>query len=188
MGVEVHWDLIGIWDLAIGIYVESFPTLARKQTGAFTMGRMVSVVHTELSMALRRSALLGPLLLVFIAGCQPAPKPVAAPLPPPATDEQASNVQAEIQEQDPNARTGLVTLVRPQDELAAVTLSAPAEGKADNKIKVGDTFTFIDSEQNSLANGTVVSIDGDLVVISYLPSADGRAPKEGDIAVHLSMK
>jgi hypothetical protein len=149
----------------------------------------MSVVHMELSMGLRRSALVGQsLLLAFIVGCQPAPKPVAPPLPPPATEEQATNVQSEFLEHDPTARTGLVTLVRPQDELAAVTLAAPADAKNDYKIKVGDTFTFIDSSQNPLANGKVVSIDGDLIVISYLSAADGRAPKEGDIAVHLSSK
>jgi hypothetical protein len=139
-------------------------------------------------MVLRRSLLLIPSLILFLAGCQSGTKPVAAPLPPAATEEQAINVQAELQEHDPNSRTGLVTQVRPEDALAAVTLSAPAEGKADNKIKVGDIFTFVDSTENPLANGKVINIDGGLIVISYLPSADGRAPKEGDIAVHLSMK
>jgi len=124
----------------------------------------------------------------LIAGCQSAPKEVAAPLPPPASEEQSTNVQAEMQERDPNSRTGLVTQVRPDDELAAVTLSAPVEGKAENKITVGDVFTFVDSRENPLASGKVISIDGDLVVISYLPAADGRAPREGDIAVHLSTK
>src|ERR1700722_3018953 len=113
------------------------------------MERLVSrMVYLEHSMAFRRSLLLFPSLLFFIAGCQSAPKPVAAPLPPPATEEQATNVQAEMQERDPNSRTGLVTVVRPDDELAAVTLNAPPEGKAENKIMVGDVFTFVDSREN----------------------------------------
>src|ERR1019366_499645 len=146
------------------------------------------MVQTERSMVLGRSSLVIPSLILFLAGCQSAPKPLAAPLPPPATEEQATSVQAELQEHDPNSRTGLVTQVRPGDQLAAVTLSAPLEGKPENKIKVGDIFTFVDSKENPLANGKVISIDGDLVVISFVPSADGRSPKEGDIAVHLSLK
>jgi hypothetical protein len=135
-------------------------------------------------MALRRSVLGQSLLFAFLVGCQSTPKSTAPPLPPPATEDQAVSVQSEFQERDPNARTGLVTQVRPQEQMAAVAL----EAKTDNKIKVGDVFTFIDSRQNPIANGQVVSMDGDIVVISYLPLSDGRAPKEGDIAVHLSMK
>jgi hypothetical protein len=141
----------------------------------------------ELSMAIRRSVLGSSLLLAFAVGCQPAPKPAGPPLPPPATEDQASSVQAEFQDRDPNARAGLVTQLRSQEGLAAVTLVASPE-KATNKIKVGDIFTFIDSRQNPIANGKVVSIDADVAVISYLPSPDGRVPKEGDIAVHLSSK
>jgi hypothetical protein len=140
------------------------------------------------SMAFRRSAFAAPyLVLAFMVGCQSAPKQVLAPLPPPATEEQAGNVQAELQEHDPNSRTGLVTQVRPQDFLAAVTLNPAGEGRR-NPIKAGDVFTFVDSAQKPLANGKVVNVDGELVVIAYLPTPTGRHPKEGDIAVHLSMK
>src|ERR1700735_3340856 len=121
------------------------------------MGRLASrMVYLEYSMAFRRSLVLVPSLLFLIAGCQSAPKQVAVPVPPPATEEQATNVQAEMQERDPNSRTGLVTQVRLDDELAAVTLSAPLEGKAGNKINVGDVFTFVDSRENPLASGKVV--------------------------------
>jgi hypothetical protein len=147
------------------------------------------MIHTERSMSLRRSALvLLSLLLTFILGCQPAPKPVAAPLPPPASEEDASSIQSELLQRDPDARTGLVTLVRSADSLAAVTLTAPAEGKKAAPLKVGDTFTFIDSKQEPLANGHIVSIEGDLLVVSYEQAPEGRMPREGDIAIHLSSK
>ena len=42
-------------------------------------------------MVLGRSSLVIPSLILFLAECQSAPKPVAAPLPPPATEEQATN-------------------------------------------------------------------------------------------------
>jgi hypothetical protein len=147
------------------------------------------MIHTELLMSLRRSALvLLSLLLAFVVGCQPAPKPVAAPLPPPASEEDAASVQAELLQHDPDARTGLITSVRSGDSLAAVTLTAPPEGKKAVPIKIGDTFTFIDSQQNPLANGQVVSIDDGLLVVSYEQSTEGRTPREGDIAIHLSSK
>jgi hypothetical protein len=140
------------------------------------------------SMAFWRSAFVGSsLVLIFGLGCQSAPKQVVAPLPPPATEEQAGNVQSEMQEHDPNSRTGLVTQVRPQDELAVVALN-PAGDARGSKINVGDIFTFVDSTQKLLANGKAISVDGELIVVSYLPTAEGRHPKEGDIAVHLSMK
>jgi hypothetical protein len=142
-------------------------------------------------MALRRSGLVllsQSLFLGLIVGCQPAPKPVTVAPPPPASEEDIAAVQADLQQQDPSVRTGSVTSVRPEDNLAAVTLS-PSNNSAAAKIKVGDTFTFVDSKQDPQANGSVVSEENDsLLVISYVPAPNGRAPKEGDIAVHLSLK
>src|SRR5580704_12900326 len=152
--------------------------LLRKRRWSGT-GGFVLLDHTELSMPLRRSALVlltQSLLLGVLVGCHPAPKPVAAPLPPPATDEDIASVQAEFQQRDPEARTGSVTLVRPSENLAAVTLLPGADGKVTG-IKNDDTFTFIDSKQNPLANGKVISVeDGGLIVISYTTGPDGRAP------------
>jgi hypothetical protein len=147
--------------------------------------------HTELSMPLRRSALVllsQSVFLGLIVGCHPAPKPVVAPLPPPATDEDIASIQAEMLQHDPEARTGSVATVRPSENLAAVTLLPGADGKVAG-IKNGDSFVFVDSKENRLASGNVISVeDGGLIVISYVQVPGGRHPKEGDIAVHLSSK
>jgi hypothetical protein len=139
----------------------------------------------EFSMSLRGSALLllsQTMFGLLLAGCTPPPPP---PPPPAATSFDISRLQSDLQRHDPGARAGSVTRVREDEKLAAISM-ASGEGSSKQDVKVNDPITFTDSFQNPVANGTVVSKDGDLLIVNYTPATGGRAPKEGDIAVHLS--
>ncbi len=136
-------------------------------------------------MSLRGSALLllsQTMLGLLLAGCTPPPPP---PPPPPATSMDISRLQSDLQRHDPGARAGSVMRVREDQKLAAVSM-ASGSGSSKEAVKLNDPITFTDSFQNPVANGTVVNIDESIVIVSYTPTAGGRAPQEGDIAVHLS--
>ena len=135
-------------------------------------------------MSLRRSVLFlisQTLVLAALAGCTPPPPP---PPPAPATPHDISQLQSDLQFHDPGARAGSVTRVRSDENLVAVELAG--YGTSKQAVKVDDPITFTDPNQTPVANGSVVSIDGSLLVVKYSPIAGGRAPQEGDIAVHLS--
>jgi hypothetical protein len=138
-------------------------------------------------MSLRRSLplmLLPGFFAALLVGCASAPAPAPAP---PAAPQSVSTVQDEYQVNDHGARAGTVVKVRTDTSLAAVLL-IPSAGSATESIVRDDPFTFIDSSRQPLANGKVVSIEGNLLVVSYTPISGGRAPLEGDYAVHLSVR
>ncbi len=128
--------------------------------------------------------LLSGFFAALMIGCEPAP----APAPQQQAEPQSiSTVQQEYQVNDRGARAGSVIRVRADSNLAAVLL-VPAAGTATEEIVRDDPFTFIDSSRQPLANGKVVSVEGNLLVVSYTPVNGGRAPQEGDYAVHLSVR
>jgi hypothetical protein len=139
----------------------------------------------EFSMSLRGSVLLllsQTLFGLTLAGCAAPPPP---PPPPAATSFDIFQLQSDLQRHDPGARAGSVIRIRSDAGLAAVSMAA-GSGSSKQAVKVDDPITFTDSTQTPVANGTVVNIDGNELIVKYTPSAGGRAPQEGDIAVHLS--
>lgn len=136
-------------------------------------------------MSLRGSVLLllsQTMFGLLLAGCAAPPPP---PPPPPATSFDIFQLQSDLQRHDPGARAGSVMRVRQDQNLAAVTMAA-GSGSSKQAVKVDDPITFTDSTQAPVANGTVVNIEGGLIIVKYTATTGGRAPQEGDIAVHLS--
>jgi len=136
-------------------------------------------------MSLRRSVLVllsQTIISGLLIGCQPPPPP---PPPPVATSYDISHLQSDLQQHDPGALAGSVTRVRSDEKLAAIEM-AGSSGSSKQQVKVDDPITFTDSTQRAVANGSVVSTDGGLIIVKYVPVTGGRAPQEGDIAVHLS--
>jgi hypothetical protein len=139
----------------------------------------------------RGSALLSLLIVgsMLMVGCQPKPKPAPPPPPPPATMNDAGRIQADAQQRDPHARAGLVVAVHLQDQNAAVSLVPVSQQPAaddPNRVKEGSVFTFMDSSNTPIANGTVVYVEDGIYVIHYAAVEGGHAPAVGDIALHLS--
>lgn len=121
----------------------------------------------------------------LMSGCASKPKQLPPAPPPPARMSDADRIQSELQRQDRDARAGLVIKVSAADSNAAIQL-APAGNNA-APIKEGDVFTINDSREKSIANGSVIYIEGSVYVLNYVPTEGGRAPVPGDIAIHLSM-
>lgn len=93
-------------------------------------------------------------------------------------------LQSSLQEHDRNARAALVVRVNAADSNAAIQLAQAGSSTA--AIKEGDVFTITDSRQEPIANGSVIYNDGSIYVINYVVSEGGRAPLQGDIAIHMS--
>lgn len=112
-----------------------------------------------------------------LIGCQPAPAPTPPAPPPPHTSRQdVAKMKMDFAKADPNARVGDVAAVRSQDTLVAV------EGMSLKDIRTGAAVSFVDSDQNVVANGIVDSLDkkDGLLIVRYVPTSGGRAPNQGD--------
>jgi hypothetical protein len=114
--------------------------------------------------------------LTSFMGCR-SNKP--APLPPPATPYTAERLQAEFQQIDPSARVGLVDAVTKSDQLVAVSHLDPAG------FHRGESISFMDSNKNLIAEGTVVRTVDDLLIVHY--ADESRPLRKGDLAVKVKM-
>jgi hypothetical protein len=127
------------------------------------------------------------LLIALVVGCQPPPKPGPPPPPPPRSMADAERVQADLQVRDRGARAGLVVAVKATEDNAAVQLAAAASNA--DPIKEGDVFTFTDSNDVTIAAGSVTYIENGIYVVHYVPSSGGgRAPMTGDVAIHVTTR
>lgn len=90
----------------------------------------------------------------------------------------AQSVRSALLKVEPRALVGVVSEVLPDERFAAVR-DIPVE-----EIGVGQIVSFIDLNQSLLTHGQVVRVvNGSLHVMYDPPSAGGRAPRAGDLAV-----
>jgi hypothetical protein len=126
--------------------------------------------------------LVSPVLAaIVLGGCTPPPKPPApAPAPQPASEQQISDIHDNIVKILPGALVGNVVMVK--DGMAAVG------GISTAAVHKGDSIQFLDASSVGVANGTI-SITPDpsssFLIVDFTPTANGRAPMKGDVAVYL---
>jgi hypothetical protein len=94
--------------------------------------------------------------------------------------QHAQQLQLKYEKTDPAARVGVVIEVKADAKLAAVGDVPVKEFKKD------DVLSFLDSSGKLVANGHVMDIINDLLIVSYEVPATGRAPQIADLAVRLS--
>jgi hypothetical protein len=120
----------------------------------------------------------------LMVGCTPPPpKVTVAPAPTPATPEQAQLVQADVAKAIPGSVVGHVSGI--SGSLAAVSFPAPIPS-----VKKGESIQFMDSRSMGIANGLVLSVDATnpdypMVIVDFEPTATGRAPIAGDLAIYV---
>jgi len=144
----------------------------------------------ELNMVWSRSLVL--MLLptvgaVFLTGCTPPPPPPPPPAIVPATPEQAMDVQAAITKEYPTGRVGHVSGVDTGAGNAAISGIPIAD------VHKGASIQFVDSGNAVIANGTVIDSNASnpeypLIIVHYEPTAGGRGPVYGDLAVYIPDK
>ena len=120
--------------------------------------------------------------LAALVGCQPKPKPAPAPQPAPAsTSAEVQQTQTMMMTIDPKARVGHVADVDPRAHMAAVAGIPLAD------VKVGDTISFLTGDHQTLANGTIQTLDSTqsvpIVIVDYSIATGGRDPADNDLAV-----
>jgi hypothetical protein len=118
----------------------------------------------------------------LLAGCQTTQREQAGP---PPNDERIRMITASYRQADPNVRLAVVTATLPDAKLAAATSDSAADFKDDAVV------LFIDANEHTIAHGNVVRVVEDSVHIKYEPESletGGRAPREGDVAVHILEK
>ena len=71
----------------------------------------------------------------------------------------------------------------PEDYAGPALVSIDEEIARGYGVGLGDTLTFIDSNQEPFANGRIVNIVGESLHVQFVPGATGRAPVKGDMAV-----
>jgi hypothetical protein len=140
----------------------------------------------ELNMLWSRSLVLLPTVgALFLTGCYtPPPPPPAPPAIVPATPEQAMDIQAAIMKEFPNAHVGHVSAVDASSHMAAIV------GIPISDVHEKDSIQFLDSKNFGIANGTVINADSSnpefpTLVVEFEPTAAGRAPVAGDLAIYI---
>ncbi len=119
-----------------------------------------------------KCVLTGGMSLALLSGCVSTKKEI--PAPPPPTGEQAMALKATILEINPKAKVGMVSAVL-QDVMYVMVADVDV---AD--VKKGDIFSFVDSQNNVVANGTVTDITDGKIALLY--DAVTRPPMVGDVA------
>jgi hypothetical protein len=115
-----------------------------------------------------------------IAGCGHHREPAGPAVAAPADAATVADIRRAYKQADPDALVGLVIATLPDSQLAAVGDVPVSEFKA------GDVVTFIDSNQATIAVGTVEVVKDDVIHVKYEPRGDAaRAPREGDLAVRV---
>lgn len=94
---------------------------------------------------------------------------------PVLTPERVAEIRATYQQVNPDTRVGYVNALLPDSSLASVT-DIPIEDFA-----TGDAVTFIDQQEQVVANGRVVNIVSGDAHVKFEPTK--RAPQIGDLAV-----
>jgi hypothetical protein len=113
------------------------------------------------------------IVLVLATGC--ATRPKTAPMSSPPTAEQAAMFRESFMKVSPTAKVGIVGAILEGESLLMIN-DMPTDG-----VNPGDVVSFVDSTQNTIANGKVVEVLGNKVAASY--TAATRAPVTGDVAV-----
>ena len=107
---------------------------------------------------------------LFVGCAADSPEPTATSPRPVLTPERVAEIRASYQQVNPDTRVGYVNALLPDSSLASVT-EIPVED-----IATGDVVTFIDQQQQVIANGRVVNVvEGD-VHVKFEPTT--RAPEE----------
>jgi hypothetical protein len=125
---------------------------------------------------------------VLLTGCYtPPPKPTPPPAIVPATPEQAMDIQSAIMKEYPTAHVGHVSAVDASSHMAAIV------GIPIGDVHKNDSIQFVDSQDIGIANGTVINADSSnpefpTLVVDYEPTAAGRAPAAGDLAIYIPPK
>ena len=126
---------------------------------------------------MRLSRLTGTTLLALaLIGCA-SQKKAEAPVAPPASESRVMEIRQNYQRKDRNAQVGVVVAVEAGDHLAAV-----GDIMLD-QIRENDVVTFIDSNENPIANGIVVRKTSNAAHIRFESTSGGRDPVVGDLAV-----
>ncbi|MEO6435433.1 MAG: hypothetical protein ABIP55_06680 [Tepidisphaeraceae bacterium] len=111
-------------------------------------------------------------------GCGPMKKGTPKPAPRPASSATVEQIRAAYTRAYPESRVGVVIAARPQDNLVAVGEVKGTDFR-DNQV-----VTFIDSDQQLLATGSVVRMLDDSIHVRYeKPARGGREPRVGDVMV-----
>lgn len=113
------------------------------------------------------------LLLSIIAGCQSKPEPTPPPVSQPMD---ASALQALRSTLGADVSVAGVSRVLPSDDFLALENANASEFSA------GTPVSIIDSNQNTLAHGSVAAIVGDEVHVQFNVTGP-RRPQIGDAAV-----
>ena len=116
-------------------------------------------------------------LALGMFGCASQKKAEEMPVAPPASESRVMEIRQSYQRHDPNAQVGVVVAVESGANLAAV-----GDVMLD-KIRENDVMTFIDSNENPIANGTVVRKTSNAAHVKYETTSGGRDPVIGDLAV-----
>ena len=118
------------------------------------------------------------LLALSLAGCRHHKKVEGPVAPRPATEDQVTRIRETYQRIYPDSRVGVVTAVRPQDNLVKVSEVDPKD------FRINDIVAFMNSNQDPLTTGVVIHLTPDGLHVRYDPPRAGRrAPENGDLAV-----
>jgi hypothetical protein len=117
------------------------------------------------------------LMIGMLTGC-PGRRTAQAPAPAPDPQQALQDTRREFQRLNPQVQVGLVTIVREDAHLAAVS-ELPLED-----LQAGQIVNFIDVNRRPLVSGTIVRITDVSAHVRYdAPPQDRRHPREGDLAV-----
>jgi hypothetical protein len=117
-------------------------------------------------------------LMVWPLACGCADRASRDDFTPPLDVAQVNFIRNQIHRTDPAALVGVVTDTLHKQRLVAVG-DVPV-----GDFRVGQVMIFIDARQQRLTSGVVKRITSNRLHVQYEPPPrDGRAPREGDLAV-----
>ena len=111
---------------------------------------------------------------VTLIGCAPMKHNSMGTMPGSPSADQLETIRADYKNAFPQARVGVVSAVDDANGYALVDQIDTAG------LKNGDYVTFVDAEQDAIANGKIAKIDGGITVQF---EAGKRSPQVGDAAV-----
>jgi len=144
------------------------------------MAAQAATGHLSGAHMLRYCLAAGLLAFCAIVGCEPLPPET----PPPAqshpfSQQEMVSRRESLRKLKPDARVGLVKSVLGSNSTAGI-------GDVDVKdFTKGDVISFIDSNDNTVSMGSVIGVEGNLLIVHYDVNAGGRAPLEGDLAIRM---
>lgn len=111
---------------------------------------------------------------VTLIGCAPAKRHSPGQMSGPPTADQLESIRADYKNSFPQARVGVVSAV---DDANGYLLVDQIDTAG---LKNGDYLSFLDADQDVVANGKIAKIDGGITVRF---EAGKRSPRTGDAAV-----